>query len=96
MGGDGATGWMEMCAPTWLFSGSLVDETGQTDIILAAADVEGNFMVVKVCLSQLFPSSLVAQSGQAYQYTDLLSCMLLDAYVAYKLSKDSKFDPSLL
>ena len=34
------------------------------DIILAACDVEGNFMVVK-----------------AYEYTDLLSCMLLDAYV---------------
>ena len=34
------------------------------DFILAAADVEGNFLVVK-----------------AYQYTDLLSCMLLDAYV---------------
>ncbi|KAK7030723.1 DUF914 domain membrane protein [Favolaschia claudopus] len=32
-------------------------------LILAAADVEGNFMVVK-----------------AYQYTDLLSCMLLDAW----------------
>jgi solute carrier family 35 protein F1/2 len=32
-------------------------------IILAACDVEGNFLVVK-----------------AYQYTDLLSCMLLDAW----------------
>ncbi|KIY43763.1 DUF914-domain-containing protein [Fistulina hepatica ATCC 64428] len=32
-------------------------------IILAACDVEGNFMVVK-----------------AYQYTDLLSCMMLDAW----------------
>ncbi|KAJ7583289.1 solute carrier family 35 member SLC35F1/F2/F6 [Mycena floridula] len=32
-------------------------------LILAACDVEGNFMVVK-----------------AYQYTDLLSCMLLDAW----------------
>ena len=31
--------------------------------ILAACDVEGNFLVVK-----------------AYQYTDLLSCMLLDAW----------------
>ncbi|KAG6895856.1 hypothetical protein C0992_011995 [Termitomyces sp. T32_za158] len=34
-----------------------------TDFILAAFDVEGNFLVVK-----------------AYQYTDLLSCMLLDAW----------------
>lgn len=33
------------------------------DIILAACDVEGNFLVVK-----------------AYQYTTLLSCMLLDAW----------------
>jgi hypothetical protein len=35
------------------------------DFILAACDVEGNFLVVK-----------------AYQYTDLLSCMLLDAWVS--------------
>ena len=33
------------------------------DFILAACDVEGNFLVVK-----------------AYQYTTLLSCMLLDAW----------------
>jgi len=32
------------------------------DSILAACDVEGNFLVVK-----------------AYQYTDLLSCMLLNS-----------------
>jgi hypothetical protein len=38
------------------------------DFILAACDVEGNFLVVK-----------------AYQYTDLLSCMLLDAYVFISL-----------
>ena len=34
-----------------------------TDFILAACDVEGNFLVVK-----------------AYEYTTLLSCMLLDAW----------------
>ena len=34
------------------------------DFILAACDVEGNFLVVK-----------------AYQYTDLLSCMLLNSWV---------------
>jgi hypothetical protein len=33
------------------------------DFILAACDVEGNFLVVK-----------------AYQYTDLLSCMLLNSW----------------
>lgn len=38
------------------------------DFILAACDVEGNFLVVK-----------------AYQYTTLLSCMLLDAYVSREL-----------
>ncbi|KAF9258947.1 DUF914-domain-containing protein [Marasmius fiardii PR-910] len=47
----GFKGWAEM-----------MFRDGWKYIILAAADVEGNFMVVK-----------------AYQYTDLLSCMLLDA-----------------
>lgn len=47
----GFKGWAEM-----------IFRDGWKYIILAAADVEGNFMVVK-----------------AYQYTDLLSCMLLDA-----------------
>ena len=36
-------------------------------IILAACDVEGNFLVVK-----------------AYNYTNLLSCMLLDACVPFR------------
>ena len=36
---------------------------GSADFILAACDVEGNFLVVK-----------------AYEYTTLLSCMLLDAW----------------
>jgi hypothetical protein len=36
------------------------------DFILAACDVEGNFMVVK-----------------AYQYTDLLSCMLLNSWALF-------------
>ncbi|KAJ7155529.1 DUF914-domain-containing protein [Mycena crocata] len=44
----------------WL---KLVWRDGWKYFILAACDVEGNFMVVK-----------------AYQYTDLLSCMLLDAW----------------
>lgn len=35
------------------------------DFVLAACDVEGNFLVVK-----------------AFQYTDLLSCMLLNSWVA--------------
>ncbi|KAJ7066741.1 solute carrier family 35 member SLC35F1/F2/F6 [Mycena amicta] len=43
--------------------GRLVLRDGWKYIILAACDVEGNFMVVK-----------------AYEYTDLLSCMLLDAW----------------
>lgn len=41
----------------------VVARDGWKYMILAACDVEGNFMVVK-----------------AYQYTDLLSCMLLDAW----------------
>ncbi|KAJ3794634.1 DUF914-domain-containing protein [Lentinula aff. detonsa] len=48
----GFRGWLEM-----------VMRDGWKYIILAACDVEGNFMVVK-----------------AYEYTDLLSCMLLDAW----------------
>jgi len=40
------------------------------DFILAACDVEGNFMVVK-----------------AFQYTNLLSCMLLDAWVHFSWSE---------
>ncbi|KAK0497203.1 solute carrier family 35 member SLC35F1/F2/F6 [Armillaria luteobubalina] len=48
----GIKGWAEM-----------VFRDGWKYMILAACDVEGNFMVVK-----------------AYQYTDLLSCMLLDAW----------------
>ncbi|KAF9466055.1 DUF914-domain-containing protein [Collybia nuda] len=43
--------------------GNMVFRDGWKYFILAACDVEGNFMVVK-----------------AYQYTDLLSCMLLDAW----------------
>ena len=41
-----------------------------SDFILAACDVEGNFLVVK-----------------AYLYTDLLSCMLLDACVFFSRSE---------
>ncbi|KAJ7890670.1 DUF914-domain-containing protein [Mycena olivaceomarginata] len=48
----GFTGWCK-----------LVVRDGWKYFILAACDVEGNFMVIK-----------------AYQYTDLLSCMLLDAW----------------
>lgn len=48
----GFKGWVEM-----------VFRDGWKYFILAAADVEANFLVVK-----------------AYQYTDLLSCMLLDAW----------------
>jgi len=43
--------------------GYIVFHDGWKYFILAACDVEGNFLVVK-----------------AYQYTDLLSCMLLDAW----------------
>ncbi|KAJ7504503.1 DUF914-domain-containing protein [Mycena galericulata] len=48
----GFTGWAKMVA-----------RDGWKYFILAACDVEGNFLAVK-----------------AYQYTDLLSCMLLDAW----------------
>jgi len=43
--------------------GQMILRDGWKYFILAACDVEGNFLVVK-----------------AYQYTDLLSCMLLDAW----------------
>lgn len=43
--------------------GNVIRHDGWKYLILAACDVEANFMVVK-----------------AYQYTDLLSCMLLDAW----------------
>jgi len=43
--------------------GRMILRDGWKYFILAACDVEGNFMVVK-----------------AYEYTDLLSCMLLDAW----------------
>ncbi|KAH8980384.1 solute carrier family 35 member SLC35F1/F2/F6 [Lactarius hatsudake] len=49
---DGFDGWLKV-----------IYERGWKYIILAACDVEGNFLVVK-----------------AYQYTDLLSCMLLEAW----------------
>jgi len=43
--------------------GNVILRDGWKYFILAACDVEGNFLVIK-----------------AYQYTDLLSCMLLDAW----------------
>jgi hypothetical protein len=43
------------------------------DLIVAACDVEGNFLVVK-----------------AYQYSDLLSCMLLNSWVFFS-RPDSPF-----
>ena len=43
--------------------------TDSLDFILAACDLEGNFLALK-----------------SYQYTDLLSCMLLDAWVLFSLS----------
>ncbi|KAF8909403.1 hypothetical protein CPB84DRAFT_1703155 [Gymnopilus junonius] len=43
--------------------GNLILRDGWKYVILAACDVEGNFLVIR-----------------AYQYTDLLSCMLLDAW----------------
>ncbi|KAF8963418.1 hypothetical protein BDZ97DRAFT_1661712 [Flammula alnicola] len=47
----------------WKGWGKVILHDGWKYIILAASDVEGNFLVIK-----------------AYQYTDLLSCMLLDAW----------------
>lgn len=46
------------------------------DIILAAADVEGNFMAVK-----------------AFQYTNLLSAMLLDSYAQTIMSSTRVLTP---
>jgi solute carrier family 35 protein F1/2 len=43
--------------------GTMIWKDGWKYFLLAACDVEGNFLVIK-----------------AYQYTDLLSCMLLDAW----------------
>ena len=55
------SGWKCEYAMIYLVSKS--EHKPFADIILAACDVEGNFLVVK-----------------AYQYTTLLSCMLLDAW----------------
>ena len=51
------------------------------DFILASCDVEGNFLVVKACISAHFNYRPLTSIFilQAYNYTDLLSCMLLDA-----------------
>jgi len=49
------------------------------DIILATCDVEGNFLVVKVRHTFHNHSPDADPQFQAYQYTNLLSCMLLDA-----------------
>lgn len=63
---DDPQGRMEMYVrPPYLneYVKSLDPAMSLLDFILAACDVEGNFLVVK-----------------AYQYTTLLSCMLLDAW----------------
>lgn len=50
------------------------------DAILGACDVEGNFLVIKVCgLDGNVLPPWADRRIEAYQYTDLLSCMLLDA-----------------
>lgn len=59
------------------------------DFLLAFCDVEGNFLVVKVRLKVKSLEDHGINSAllvQAYQYTDLLSAMLLDAY-ALRLSR---------
>lgn len=53
------------------------------DFLLAFGDAEGNFLAVKVSdvqLVRLRHPKLDAYTGKkAYSYSDLLSCMLLDA-----------------
>lgn len=53
------------------------------DFLLGFGDAQGNFLAVKVSgghLTCLHPPKLDIFTGeQAYGYTDLLSCMLLDA-----------------
>ena len=49
------------------------------DLILAACDMEGNFLVVKVGDSCDYVLRSLKSCSQAYQYTDLLSCMLLNS-----------------
>ena len=65
MAEDDLQRWLEMCvsphSPIWVHLTGVSNPI--SDFILAACDVEGNFLVVK-----------------AYEYTTLLSCMLLDAW----------------
>ena len=83
---DGFKGWGEMVLRDgWKckLSESLEELSStcfpSSDLILAACDVEGNFLVVKVGYLCLCLCKLTATTLQAYQYTTLLSCMLLDA-----------------
>ncbi|KAF8633381.1 hypothetical protein AX17_004552 [Amanita inopinata Kibby_2008] len=61
--------------------GNVILRDGWKYVILAACDVEGNFLVVKVSSNHVVVKVFYNTSFlQAYQYTDLLSCMLLDAW----------------
>jgi len=51
-----------------------------SDFLLSFGDAQGNFLAVKVskCISH-HPEPNTSTGKKAYGYTDLLSCMLLDA-----------------
>ena len=62
------------------------------DLILAACDMEGNFLVVKVGDSCDYVLRSLKSCSQAYQYTDLLSCMLLNSWLSYiRMHYSAKF-----
>lgn len=81
MGKDDHARWMEMYVILLFSTLSCYTLISLSDVILAAADVEGNFLVVKVSQPITVPHTSIPILTQAYNYTDLLSCLLLDAYV---------------
>lgn len=62
-----------------LFSNEYIYSTHTPiDFLLTLTDVEGGFLYIKVANEYSIHMDL-ADGGQAFGYTDLMSCMLLDA-----------------
>jgi hypothetical protein len=64
-----------------------------SDLILAASDVEANFLVVTVSPVILLLVGNQTMALQAFQHTDLLSCMLINAYDLALFSQTSPESP---
>lgn len=72
-----------MGRPAMTFDSCSSSNSSIPDFLLAFGDAQGNFLAVKVSSvhpAYLHPPKLDISPGEkAYGYTDLLSCMLLDA-----------------